>query len=139
MSDLTPDHLVEIAKQTAFVAAFLGGFAATFLGTVLPLNRSGKQSASLVVTLAISSCAFVVSVITLTSLIISQHPEVPEDVRLSVADRGQIVGGISFMIGIYALLVSIGLAGYVRSKLLGMVTSVVALIAALFVSWIVLL
>ena len=43
----------------------------------------------------------------------------------------RIVGGLSFYIGIYSLLSFIGLAGWVNSKRVGIITTVIAVAAGL--------
>jgi hypothetical protein len=42
MEPLSPVYLSAIAAQTGGLSAFLGGFAATFLGTLLALNVKGR-------------------------------------------------------------------------------------------------
>jgi hypothetical protein len=42
---------------------------------------------------------------------------------------------LSFMLGLYALLVSLGLSGWIRSRATGLTTGIVAGIGLLMVTW----
>jgi hypothetical protein len=137
MQELPPEYLAEIARQIAFVSAFLGGFAATFLGTLLFAPSERRIAAWAISSSAMSACAFIVTVLALSMLVVNLRPDAPAAV---VADAGQavrarIVGFFSFMLGMYSLLASIGLSGWLRSRRLGWLTTMIALVAAILATW----
>lgn len=138
MIELPPEFLVEVARQIAFVGAFLGGFSATFLGLVLTQNRSDGIGSWLIAALTMASCSFVISVITMTFLSISQHPGVPVDVVMETINKHRTIGFLSFILGIYALLAGIGLSGFIKSKRFGLITAIIASIALLIVTIVIL-
>ena len=136
MTELPTSYLEGIANQLIFVSAFLGGFAATFLGELLsscPRTRAG----SLTITLsAAAACSFIVSVLALATLTIQLRPDAPAAFASASRVAGaRALGLLGFMAGIYALLGAIGLCGWTRSRPLGLTTSTLALAAAAFCSW----
>ena len=136
MQELPAAYLGEIARQIAFVGAFLGGFAATFLATLLVAATPKRVTSWVIGAAAVASCAFIVAVIASVSLTTVSHPETPEIVRQNTAvDVARIVSTLGFGIGISALLVSVGLSGWIRSRRAGVVTSTIAGISLLVVGW----
>jgi hypothetical protein len=84
---------------------------------------------------AVAAAAFVVAVVAATMLVTELHPGAPA----AVARRGQtgparLTSVLTFGVGIYALLASLGLSGWARSRRLGLVTSVAAGAAAALVT-----
>ncbi len=136
MQTLPPSYMVEIAQQLSFLSAFLGGFSAAVFVTLL-VAESPKRSAGLAIgASAVAACCFVVAVISFVMVAIVLNPDVPSNVSAeSSVDHARIVGFLGFVAGVYALLASVGISGWVRSRRLGVVTSVVAGGSAILVSW----
>src|ERR1051325_11698592 len=94
MHPQNPEFLGEAGRQIAFLSAFLGGFAATFLGLVV-------------------------------------HPGAPPALaKPTLLPPLRILMVITFIVGIYSSLLSLGLSGWIRSRQLGIVTSVSAFVSA---------
>jgi hypothetical protein len=136
MQALSNSYLAEISQQLAFLGAFLGGFSATFLATLLVVASSKRMAGWVVGSAATAACSFVVAVIASVMLTIVLHPDVPSNVA-SGASTGtaRIVSTLGFGIGVIALLVSVGLSGWVRSRQTGIATSAVASISLVLVLW----
>lgn len=124
----------EIARQLASVSAFLGGFAATFLGILLQSNSPRRHVGWAAGAAAVASASFMIAVITGTLIGLAVAPSAPQGFAapefLPWARRILIT---SFGLGIYANLLSLGLSGWIRSRSLGMVTSTAALLAGALV------
>jgi len=76
-----------------------------------------------------------IAVIGGTVLVIVLNPQAPQGAgapEFLAWVRKTIV--VAFMLGVYANLLSLGLSGWIRSRSLGIVSSVAALIAAIIVS-----
>lgn len=136
MEKLVPGYLSAIAIQVGGLSAFLGGFAATFLGTLLALGGRGR-TASLSIGFAVSSSvAFIVAVVASTGLVAVLHPQAPQALASSpVGARAVMVLG--FLVGLYTLLLSLALSGWSRSRGTGLTTSVAAGLGMILVSWMV--
>lgn len=136
MNQLPADYLAEIARQIAFVSAFLGGFSATFLGTLLFSRSSSPLAGWAISASAMSACAFIVAVLALTMLVVGLNPSTPAGVISGTAiAHARLIGLLSFLVGMYALLVSIGMSGWLRSRKLGWITTSIAVLAGLLASW----
>ncbi len=136
MQSLPDSYLVELARQLAFLSAFLGGFAATFLVTLLVVESTRRIAGWVIGSAATAACSFVVAVIASVMLTTVLHPDVPTNVRsASSIETARIVSTLGFGIGVIALLVSVGLSGWIRSRQSGIMTSVVSFISLVLVSW----
>ena len=134
MIALNPEYLAEIARQLAFVSAFLGGFAATFLATLLFVNSPKKAAGWTIACAAVAASAFIVAVVALIMLVVNLNPGAVLATESSLL-TARIVGMLSFLTGTFALLTSIGVSGWLRSRKTGLATSISAGIASLFIFW----
>jgi hypothetical protein len=140
MPNFKPEFTSEIVKQVAAMSAILGGFAASFFGILLQSSESRRHVTWAAAAAAVASAAFIVAVIAGTLLSLVLNPDAPQGFALPEftpwASRVLIT---TFAVGIYSNLFSLGLSGWIRSRTLGIVTSVAALIAAgiisTFVHW----
>ena len=124
--------IVAVAEQLSFVSAFLGGISATILVTIVVFISSKKSVNWIVSSSALAACSLLVAVVASWRLIIILHPEFPNTVNIFIVQSlwsGMLLG---YGIGFISLLVSIGLAGWLRSKKAGIITSTIASVAVLF-------
>jgi hypothetical protein len=129
-----PEFIGELARQLASVSAFLGGFAATFLGILLQSQSSRRQVGWAAGAAAVASASFMIAVIAATLLALAVNPAAPEGFALpQFIPWARQVLILSFALGIYANLLSLGLSGWIRSRSLGIVTSAAAFVAAAIV------
>jgi len=136
MQTLPPEYLSELARQFSFLSAFLGGFAATFFVTLLVADSPKRCADWSLRCAATATSSFVVSAVSFVMLLMVLNPEVPANVRsASSIDHARVVGFLGFMLGVYALLASVGISGWIRSRRLGLVTSISAGVGVVLVSW----
>jgi hypothetical protein len=133
MSTLSPVYLSDIAAQTGGLSAFLGGFAATFLGTLLAMRARGRVGTWAIACSAGSSVAFIVAVVGSTAVVAALHPQGPG--AGSAGSGGpQVAMTLAFLLGLYSLLAAIGLSGWTRSRTAGLATSITAVLGVLLVT-----
>ena len=137
---MKPEYLAEVGRQIAFLSAFLGGFAATFLGILLQISNPRRYVGWAAGAAAVASTSFILAVIAGTAVVLVVHPDAPASMaKPTFLPQVREVIFITFALGIYAILLSLGLSGWIRSRALGMITSCSAFIAAvvvtLFVKW----
>jgi hypothetical protein len=134
MRPIDSEFIGEIARQLASVSAFLGGFAATFLGILLQSQSSRRHVGWAAGAAAVASASFMIAVIAGTLVGLALNPGAPQGFAapefLPWARRILL---ISFALGIYANLLSLGLSGWIRSRSLGFVTSIAALLSGIIV------
>ena len=128
------EFIGEIARQLASVSAFLGGFAATFLGILLQSASSRRHVGWAAGAAAVASASFMIAVIAGTLVALVLAPAAPQGFAApEFLPWARRVLTISFAVGIYANLLSLGLSGWVRSRSLGFVTSGAAFLSAAIV------
>jgi hypothetical protein len=137
MQSLAPAYLAELGRQLASISAFLGGFSITFFGTLLTIGSSRRVLGWALGSAAFAAGAFAVTAITATMLITSFHPSAPADIAMrgDALVRARFVAGLSLVLGMYGLLFSLALSGWIRSWRIGVATTAVALLSGLFAGW----
>jgi hypothetical protein len=135
MQPINAEFLAETGKQIASLSAFLGGFAATFLGILLQSPNSRRHVGWAAGAAAVASAAFILAVISGTTLALVMHPGAPPDIaKPTFLPQVRILIMIAFTCGVYSMLLSLGLSGWIRSRQLGIVTSVAALASGIIVA-----
>lgn len=125
--------MVELFRQLAFITAILGGFAITFLSVLLTASATHRMVDWIVgVTTAAAAC-FVLSALgaTFGAVIASYADPLPSDVEALHEPLSLL-----FLGGTVLLFTVLGMSGWIRSRRLGMATTVIAalgLIGSLFV------
>lgn len=135
MDPARAEFLSEVGRQIASLSAFLGGFAATFLGILLQSANSRRQVGLAAGAAAVAAASFTIAVIAGTLVAVVLNPAAPPNVATpEFLPWARRVIFVTFAVGIYSNLLSLGLSGWIRSRALGIVTSIAALIAAIIVS-----
>jgi len=135
MEPLANGYLSDIAQQVGATSAFLGGFAATMLATLLALQARGRAASWSIAASAVAAVAFIASVMGSLKLVALTHPLAPASVSVGISGVVRALGFLPFIVGLFALLVSIGASGFLRSKRMGWGTSGLAAVGALMVIW----
>lgn len=130
MKELSPSYLSALAGQLGTLSAFLGGFAATFLATLLTLNRRDRIITVSIGLSVTSAVAFIVTVVAATMVTAVNHPDAPAIVAASTAGLSRILMTLGFYLGTLSLLATLGCSGFLHSRSVGRLTSGAALVGA---------
>ncbi len=132
------ESVAETLRQLAFLGTVLAGFAVTFLVGLLnaPTNRrSVDYTAGAALVAAV--CLIVCAVVSVTGVFyIVDRPALRSATDLPLEVRAAIMGavrwaGMGFMLGMVALLASLGTSGWIRSRKLGILSSLLAAVTLL--------
>ena len=127
MEPLSPVYLSALALQIGGMSAFLGGFAATFLGTLLAVRAKGRIATVAMTFAAVSAVALIVAVVGSTGVYSALHPEAPGGTaQVEQVLWIRVTMALSFLLGVLSLLTSLGLSGWLRSRATGLGTSIAA-------------
>jgi hypothetical protein len=126
MEPVSPQYLNDAATGLSTVTAFLGGFAATYLATLLTLGHQGRVMTAAIASAAVAAVAFIVAVVTSIALTSILHPQAPGSAAAYSPDTMRATMFGAFFVGILALLLSVGLSGWLRSRALGKITTTIA-------------
>ena len=130
ITELHPEYLADLARQFGFLGAFLGGVSATLFVTLLTLAEPSKVVRWAIGLAALGACSFIVTAYMSVGVIANSHPKAPAIMAENSIVAVQVLLTVSFGIGSLALLASIGVSGWSRSKTLGVITSTVAFLGA---------
>jgi hypothetical protein len=121
----TNEWLRELFGQLAFVSSVLGGFAVAFLGTLLTIEAERRITRWTMGAAAVSAAAFVAAAV-IAAL------NVADTVRTQARDLTGLGSGgttstalamASFALGFLGLMISLALSGWIKSRSLGLVTT----------------
>ena len=132
-----PELLAELFRQLAFISALVGGFAFTFVGVLLvaPAQRrvvSWTAGTSMVASAGLVVCALGWS-LGASTVMVGASLAAGEDVSALSASlrRMHLRLSLTFIVSIFLFLTSLGLSGWVRSRVLGVVSTSIAVLAAI--------
>lgn len=126
MQDLSPAYLTALAQQTGFLAAFLGGFAATILMMLLQIERDRRVMIFAIGFAALSAILLIVAVGASSAMIATLHPEAPVPPSQAMIGYQRVLMGLCFMLGMQTLMIAIGISGWLRSRATGWTTGILA-------------
>ena len=130
---LAPAYIAALASQLAALSAFLGGFAATFLATLLTLGHQNRLMTATIGFAVTASVSFIVTVIAATMLTAIYHPAAPPFMAAAASTQPRTIMSLGFTLGSLSLLASLGCSGWTRSRAVGWITTIAASTGAAFI------
>jgi hypothetical protein len=130
MDQLPPAYISALASQLAALSAYLGGFTATFLATLLTLGHQSRVMTATIGFAVTSSVAFIVTVVAATMLTAIYHPAAPAFMAQVASSQPRTIMSLGFTVGSLTLLASLGCSGWTRSRSVGWITTCAALAGA---------
>lgn len=130
---MVPESAFEIQNLLAFVSSVLCGFSIALAIGLLQLKAEQNLIKWITGLAIISSIVLIFATVTATfgAIWIAERPKL-EELNLTKTPVPVLTSfrwsGTSFLIGILLLLSSIGLSGFIRTKILGWLTSVISVI-----------
>lgn len=127
---MSPAYLASTAAQLGSISAFLGGFAATILATLVVSGIRSRPAALTIGLSAAAALAFIVSVVATTAFSAGVHPDAPSE--LAGPDRALQIRALmtlGFMVGVLCLMGAVAASGWLRSRGMGWLTTTLTLLA----------
>ncbi|HYO99501.1 MAG TPA: hypothetical protein VER76_04880 [Pyrinomonadaceae bacterium] len=134
--NITPEALADLFRQLAFISALIGGFAFAFLGVLLTApsrSRVVEWTAGMAMGTVASLLVCVIGWTLMSSQLVTPKTSAAIVESFSfpaVMNRLHPRLSLLFIIGTFLFLASLGLSGWIRSRTLGIVSTVIALLAA---------
>lgn len=135
--NLKPELAMEVFRQMAFISALIGGFAFSFVGVLLALPDK-RRIINWIITIAILACSgLIVCTLGWTMSAYNAFQLVAEKVELPPFFKSLHRSlSLTFIASLLLFLMSLGLSGWIRSRVLGVISSLIAMIAIIAVLWI---
>jgi|WetSurMetagenome_2_1015567.scaffolds.fasta_scaffold353941_3 hypothetical protein len=136
--NLTPEVYAEIFRQSAFISALVAGFSSAFI-SVLVTSAPPKRivgwtiACSIAATAGLLVCAlgWTLSASRMAVLAAAQQPGTPFQLRDVYRGIHRSLS-LTFIACFFLFFASLGLSGWIRSRAVGVVSTVIAIGAALF-------
>ena len=129
--------LADVFRQLAFISALIGGFAFAFLGVLLAIpsrNRIVDWTAGMAMATVAGLLICVIGWTLMASEVATATPaQAGAEGVLQVAMKWNLMHSrlsLLFIVGMLLFLASLGLSGWMRSRALGAVSTIIALLAA---------
>ena len=125
--------MAEYYRQFAFVSSVLAGFAFTFYATLLAIDRQ-KRAVSWAALLTVTASICFLAVTLGTTFAAARVAALPAGAPLPFLIQAQQAPlSVLFLAGILLLLGSFALGGWIRSRRLGLATTIVSVCGALVI------
>ena len=134
MMELSNEYLNSLAQQLIFISAFLGGFSATILGTLIVSDNRSKYFRIMVVSSALAAMCFVVTLFGMTSIIFQTTDGYPLEVDTQGLVVVRLIAIFTMFIGLISFTVCIASSGWLISKNIGRFTTAIGVIAFILIA-----
>jgi len=120
--------MAEFYQQFAFINAILGGFAFSFLGVLLTVDSKHRVVSWVTAITAGAAACFIIATLGATFSAAAAANTGASELPASILALQKPMSLI-FLGGVLLLLVSLGMSGWLRSRSLGIVTTIIAILA----------
>lgn len=127
MIEMTSEYLNELANHFILISALLAGFSIAYIANLIVSKNNSRISNSLLIIATIAASCFLISVFGLTKLLQMTTEGYPYEIEQNEYELPRKISGATFMIGIIALSALIALSGWMKSKTIGIVTTIIGI------------
>ena len=132
--EITFEYWNKLASQTITMSSLLAGFSIAVIANFLVSELNTKLSKYIMAAAILAACLFLISIFAITAFVLMTTEGFPiktvtqDDIRFP-----RLTGGFSFIFGIISLLAIVSLAGWTKSKKLGIFTTIVGALTVVFI------
>ena len=132
--EITFEYWNKLASQTITMSSLLAGFSIAVIANFLVSELKTKLSKYIMAAAVLAACLFLISLFAMTSVVLMTTEGFPiktvtqDDIRFP-----RLTGGFSFIFGIISLLAIVSLAGWTKSKKLGIFTTIIGALTFIFI------
>lgn len=131
---ITLEYWNTLANQTILISSLLSGFSITVVANLLVSDKNDKLTNKILKSACVSAGCFLVAVFAMTQIYMMTTPGgylknvVANDFLIP-----RVIGVSAFMIGLCSLAMMISLAGWTKSKKVGIFTTAVGIVTLLLI------
>ena len=132
--EITFEYWNKLASQTITMSSLLAGFSIAVIANFLVSELNTKLSKYIMAAAILAACLFLISLFAMTAVVLMTTEGFPiktvtqDDIRFP-----RLTGGFSFIFGIISLLAIVSLAGWTKSKKLGIFTTIIGALTFIFI------
>ena len=128
MNELSFEYLNKIAEQIVTISSLLGGFSIAVIANIIISETNTRITKYLLVSSSLAACFFLVTIFAMTNLLMKTSSGYPLPIDDGDLKLPRLVGIVFFYLGTISLISLISLAGWTKSKKMGIFTTVAGLI-----------
>ncbi|MFD2562550.1 hypothetical protein [Aquimarina rubra] len=133
MTEITFEYWNKLADQTITVSSLLGGFSIAVIANLLVSEMNTRLFKKIMIASTLAACFFLVTVFAMTNLLMKTTVGYPFKVVEDDLLLPRVAGVIGFFMGIISLITMISLAGWTKSKKMGIFTTVIGFLTLVFI------
>jgi len=123
-----------LANQVILISALLSGFSIAIVANVIVSDNKNKYVDRILKTATIAAGSFLVTLFAMTKISLLTTPGgYMKNITENDFMMPRIIGIITFMIGLFALSALIGYSGWIKSKKIGIFTTIVGGVTLLLI------
>ena len=133
MMELSFEYMNKFSSQMQFISALLCGFSLTVLLLLFDKQGSGKIVLHIFRISMLSTGSFLVSIFAMTNVFLMTTEGFPLQVENKDLVFPNLLGGISFLLGIISIAVIIALLGWTRSRATGIFSTTIGILTLILI------
>jgi len=129
MTEPTFEYLNKFAEQIMTVSSLLAGFSIAVIASLLVSNIKNRLTNIILAVSILAANSFLVSVFSMTKIFLKTIEGNPKQVLVKELGFPGTIGMFSFILGTISLLVMVSIAGWTKSKKLGIFTTLIGILS----------
>ena len=122
-SQIPFEYWNKLANQIITISSLLGGFSIAVIANILVSSSDSRIVKWIMVIATLAASFFMVTIFGMTKLVLMTTEGYPFPVVSADLTMPRLVGTVSFLFGVFSLVALISMAGWTKSKKMGMVTT----------------
>ncbi len=133
MTELAFEYWNKLAEQMITISSLLGGFSIAVIANLLVSETKTRLANNIMTASTLAASFFLISVFAATGLLMMTTNGYPIKVANSDLSLPRIIGVIALLFGIISLLTMVSMAGWTKSRKMGIFTTTVGFLTFLFI------
>ncbi len=133
MIEMTLNYLNKLASQILTMSSLLGGFSITIAANFLISDLNTKYSNRVFKVSVLAACFFIISILASAGIVMKTTEGYPFPLKNSDFSLIRTISGLSFLFGILSLIFMIGMSGWIKSKKLGIYTTIIGVLTFILI------
>jgi len=134
MTELTFEYWNKLAAQTITISSLLGGFTIAVIANFLVSETKTRLKNNIMAVSTLAASFFLITVFTMTKLLMMTTDGYPIKVVDNDLLLPRIIGVIAFLFGVISLLTMVSMAGWTKSRKMGIFTTTVGILTFLIIT-----
>ena len=128
MTEITFQYWNRLADQIILISSLLSGFSIAVIANLLVSELNTKLIKSIMVFSTLAASFFLITIFAMTKLLLMTTNGYPIKFEESDLLTPRIIGSLFFFFGITSLISVISLAGWTKSKKMGIITTTIGIL-----------